>query len=110
MSRPAVALAILLTLFAPTTAACTDSEDTGPTTTAVPQSGIGEDEAIDIAKAAVAKDDPSFDLDQHRPIPHDLEDTWDVSFVPLEVTGNGGEPHAVIDRATGEVIEVYRTK
>ena len=36
--------------------------------------------------------------------------TCDVSFVPIELTGHGGEPHVVIDRMTGEVVETYLTR
>ncbi len=110
MRRAAVVVAAMLVSLGPVAGACTSGDEAGPTTTGAPQVGIDEGEAIEIARSAVAEDDPAFDPDQNRPIPHDLADTWDVSFVPLEVTGNGGEAHVVIDRETGDVLDLYRTK
>ena len=81
---------------------------TGPATTTL--AGITEAEAIDAARRAIADDDPGFDFDATRPHVAETDDTYDVSFVPIDLTGPGGEPHAVVDRATGEVLELYKTR
>ena len=72
--------------------------------------GISEDEAIAAARSALAADDPGFDFDAARAHVRELAGTYDVSFVPIELTGPGGEPHVVIDRMTGEVVETYLTR
>lgn len=81
---------------------------TGPATTAA--AGITEAEAIDAARRAIAEDDPGFDFDATRPHVAETDDTFDVSFVPIDLTGPAGEPHVVVDRATGEVLELYKTR
>lgn len=81
---------------------------TGPATTT--PAGITEADAIDAARTAIADDDPGFDFDATRPHVAETDDTYDVSFVPIDLTGPAGEPHAVVDRATGEILELYKTR
>ncbi len=79
----------------------------GATTTAA---GITEEEAIEIAREQVEEDDPEFDFDGTRPVVIPSGDTYDVAFPEQESTGHGGEPHVVVDRSSGEVIETYLTR
>lgn len=79
----------------------------GATTTAA---GITEAAAIEIAREQVEADDPEFDFEGTRPVVIPSGDTYDVAFPEEEPTGPGGEPHVVVDRSTGEVIETYLTR
>jgi len=83
------------------------STTTGPTTAA---GGISEERAIEIARRAWADTDPKFDFAATRPEADPIAGTYDVAFVPAVITGPGGEPHVVVDRATGKVVRTYRTK
>jgi ABC-type glycerol-3-phosphate transport system substrate-binding protein len=73
-------------------------------------SGISEQRAAEIAIAAWAKEDPSFDASMVRPEADAIADTYDVALVPREITGPGGEPHVVVDRRTGDVVRTYQTR
>ena len=103
--RP-VALVVVIAL-----AACSGGHTSNNTTsTTVATGGITEARAIEIARAAWAKDHADFDFDSTRPEPDLVDGHFDVAFVPRVIKGPGGEPHVVVDRATGKVLDVYRTK
>ncbi len=94
-------------------AGCSGDDDDGSrpaaTTTSI-AAGITPDEAIEIAQRAWEAEDPDFDLSATRPTVGEAGGTYDVGFVPVEITELGGEPHVVVDRVTGEVVETYRTR
>jgi hypothetical protein len=116
----ALAAAVLVLLAA----ACTDDEgggDEGPdgaptttpsTATTVPTTatGISEEEALAIAVDHQQAEDPEFDVESTRPVVIREGDAYDVSFPPANLTGRGGEPHVVVDRTTGEVVDAYVTR
>ena len=94
-----------------TSTASTSGGDTpGSASTATTEPWISEDEAVAAARRALAAEDPDFDFDVTRVHVSRLGGSYDISFVPTELTGPGGEPHVVIDRATGEVLETYLTR
>ena len=79
----------------------------GPAQTA---DGGAEQRAIEIARRAWAERDPKFDFAATRPEADPIAGTYDVAFVPAVISGPGGEPHVVVDVATGKVVRTYRTK
>lgn len=114
--------ALVASTLAVVTVACSGDEpaENDPSTTSAPvdatpassttQAGITEAEAIEIARRQQEQDDPDFDFESTRPVAIASDDTYDVSFPPAEPEGPGGEPHVVVDRTTGEVIETYLTR
>ncbi len=93
---------------ASTTSSSAGSESSAATSTTA--AGISEKEAVEAARRALAESDPDFDFDATRVHVSETADTYDISFVPVDLTGPGGEPHVVIDRTTGDVIETYLTR
>jgi ABC-type glycerol-3-phosphate transport system substrate-binding protein len=79
------------------------------TTTSAATDDIGEEAAIEIATEAYSTEDPAFDFDATNVHVERVEATYDVSWVPREITGAGGEPHVVVDAESGAVIEIYQT-
>lgn len=116
---PRFALAAVL-VAALVSGSCSDGDDAGgpaapvattvPSTGTVPAAGITEEDAIAIAAEAWRTEDPGFEVADTRPSVRATAEAYDVAFVPVPVAGPGGEPHVVVDRSTGEVIERYRTK
>ena len=74
------------------------------------KAGISEEEAIASARSAIAAEYPELDLDATRAHVSETAGAYDVSFVPVDLAGPSGEPHAVVDRQTGEVLDTYRTR
>lgn len=93
---------------ASTTSSSAGSASGAVTSTTEP--GISEDEAVEAARRSLAESDPDFDFSVTRVHVAASDDTYDISFVPVDLTGPGGEPHVVIDRATGAVVETYLTR
>lgn len=86
------------------------STTAGDATTSTGVAGISEEEAIEIARAQVEADDPAFDFRLTRPVVVSSGDTFDVSFPETELEGRGGEPHVVVDQATGDVVDTFLTR
>jgi hypothetical protein len=94
-----------------------DGDDTGgraTSTAAAPATarddGISQEDAIAIAREAYGDEDPEFDFDDKFDFVSETAATYDISFPQRDPEGPGGEPHVVIDRATGEVAEIYFTR
>jgi Zn-dependent metalloprotease len=73
-------------------------------------SAVSETEAIEIARARVEDDDPSIDMAERRAVVIEDGDVYDVAFPRIAPPGPGGEPHVLVDRRTGEVVDTYRTR
>jgi hypothetical protein len=86
------------------------TESTATTRASARPNGISEARAIEIALDAWKQEDPTFDGTSVRPEADPIAETYDVALVPKVITGPGGEPHVVVDRATGKVVRTYRTK
>lgn len=82
------------------------------TTVAEAPAAVSEDDAIEIARDHVSEQDPDYELDAAFPVVRDHSDTYEISF-PRDAEGAvalvGGEPHVVVDKATGDVVDYWWT-
>lgn len=95
---------------ASSTAATTGGSASSAASASTTEPGVSEEEAVAAARSALTDEDPDFDFDATRVHVSRIEGDYDVSFVPVDLAGPGGEPHVVIDSATGEVLETYLTR
>lgn len=77
--------------------------------TLAPAGGITEDRAIEIAREAVAAEEPGFDFDATFPVVREHGETYEISFPNRSPGAVGGEPHVVVDRVSGEVVDDWWT-
>lgn len=111
-SRSAMGFAVTLVAVL-ALAACSGGDDdsvTKATTSATKTTGIPEAEAIELAQQAWLEEEPGFSFEDTRAHVAEIGATYDISWIPADNDGPGGEPHVVIDRVSGEALDVYRTK
>ena len=86
---------------------------------APPAEGSGSDSSKAAVRTAVdhirTSAGPEFDLSEHMILLREHEDTWEVSFPRRSPDSAGrytlgGEPHVLISRATGEIVDVFDTE
>lgn len=70
---------------------------------------ITSDQAIKIAEERV-KSDGVMSMDGRFPVAKSEKDNWHVSFPISLPFVLGGEPHVIVDKASGKIIEVYYTQ
>jgi hypothetical protein len=97
-------------------AACSGDDDGDSATTSVSQpstttavAGITQEEATEIAMAAVREDEADFDFTATYTVVVDEGAAFHVAFPARDPDTLGGEPHVIVDKATGDVLESYRT-
>ena len=73
------------------------------------QTGITSDAAVDLAKQRVQKDGV-MSLDGRETSVIDEPTQWHISFPISAPMWRGGEPHVIIDKASGAIINVYYTQ
>jgi hypothetical protein len=119
MKAPRLTIIAIAAVTALAVGACSDDGDSdespGATSTAGPpvtaqDDGISQDEAIAIAREAYRDEDPDFDFEDKFDFVSETATSYDISFPKREPEGPGGEPHVVIERATGDVTEIYFTR
>jgi len=72
------------------------------------QSSISRENAISLASARV-QEDGVMSLENRTPVAIEEEGNWHIYFL-LPEDMIGGEPHILIDKNTGKIIEVYYTQ
>jgi hypothetical protein len=72
--------------------------------------GISREQAVEIAMDAVREDEADFDFTATYTVVVDEGAAWHVAF-PRRASGSvGGEPHVVIDKGSGDVLQSYRIR
>jgi hypothetical protein len=71
--------------------------------------GITREQAITIATQAVV-DDGVMSLDGRDTVVVEEADSWHIYFPYSSHELLGGEPHVLVDKTTGEVIDLYYTQ
>ena len=70
---------------------------------------ISRDEAVGIATTKV-EEDGVMSLDDRKVSAKEESNQWHITFPLTATMVRGGEPHVIIDKASGAIIEVYYTK
>lgn len=81
----------------------------GTADVATDPSVISEARAIAIARAWVVEGDSTFDFATRFDIVRDHGDTYEISFPRRAPTAFGGEPHVIVDKTTGEIVNSWHT-
>lgn len=84
---------------------------TGATTGTTAQTSptLSQDKAIEIARAEVLAAFPDYDLTERRANVLVKGDNYEVSFPIVDRVVHAGEPHIVLNRRTGEIVERFMT-
>lgn len=70
---------------------------------------ISETKAIAIARAWVVGGDGTFDFAMRFDIVRDHGAAYEISFPRRAPNAFGGEPHVIVDKTTGEVVDSWYT-
>lgn len=71
--------------------------------------GISSDDAVKLAKQRVQADGV-MSLDGRTTVVKEEQDYWHISFPISSPNVIGGEPHVLIDKASGAITRVYYTQ
>lgn len=115
LPRLVTAALMAAVLMAALLVACTDDEDPSAeppssTETQVTSESLSQDDAIEIARSELEGTFPEYDLSGREPNVLVKGENYEVSFPVLDEAVATGEPHIVINRQTGEIVERFLTR